>query len=646
MMRLTCLLLITTTGWMVQCVAPGEPAAQVTKTYAQTVATEEHPQESLAEGTLPPLTEQTVVQKALREAIADHQYANDACRNELAQLDIGAREKPASEPSLQQLINQTPRDADGWKHVTPGPYIYRETVRLQENNIVIDGEGKAEIRGSDLWTNWQETTIEGKTYWVSRQTVAPRKGTRKNGKFVSDQLDFFECHSEVPAPATTDGAMINTMEPGTTSQHQGTGKKDGLEMYRYSKCKWQEQVYIDGRALDQVSHLDLPRPGEFNVTQGGEAWSQRQIRLADNPQGHTVEVSVRTQWVEGGTTGDITVRNMVMRHTNGYVTGGALRLGEGGHWLVENNRLSQAESTNLALRGTGNVIRNNDIFCGGNQGMGGTNSPACAEKAGRRPAGRRPADRRPDDFCDWIVGNRIFFNNTESGSVNWHSAGIKLTVARNFLVEDNQIFANFGAGLWFDIDCDNNTIRGNTFVNNVRGVTYEISTNPTITDNVFLYNGLQSNLRATAAVEILSSPGGTVTNNTLISNQVGISLRAKARGNHTSLANTTVRGNTIIQSGRVFEGNPYRKQRNDGQMAIMVAQNEGTDLANLTVEGNRVGFVNGFRRSKFAVPNVSQQQGYREVNSAAQLRADVNWNYTEIPEAEAEGIARQYQADF
>lgn len=585
-----------------------------------------------------PVTELPSVQHALTEVVTNHYYANEICQDELARLDFGATEKPADAPTLQQLIDQAPRDAQGWKTVAPGPYIYREQVTLTEGRIIIDGNNRAEIRGSDRWTDWQETTIDGQTYWISDRYVAPRRGKRVNGKYVSDALDYFECHKETQDPANTGGNMINTVAQGSRPDHPGSGRQDGLDMYRYSRCKWPEQVYINGKALQQVAHDEQPRPGEFHVTQGGPAWNQRQVMLADDPRSKTVEISVRSRWLVGQRVNDVTVRNMTMRYTNGYVTGGAF-LAEGQNWLIENNRFSHSEAANVTILGQNITLRDNDIFCGGNQGVsGGRGSENCTLDEG---------------FCNRMQRNNIFFNNTESGSGNWHAAGIKLVYAHHFLVEENAIFANFGPGLWFDIDCDDNTIRSNRLVNNARGgVVIEISENPTITDNTFMYNGLQTMLLNSAAVEIWSSTGGVIANNTMISNGVGIALRAKKRGQrHGDVAGMVVRDNTIVQSGKNFEGNPYKPGRNRGQMAVLTAEKKSgqgpAQVRDITFRNNRLGFVNDFREDKYGLPDAAQQQGYVATDNESDLkRALPGWAMIELTEQEAEKVAQQYDARY
>src|SRR5436190_22758565 len=60
----------------------------------------------------------------------------------------GAQAPPAS---LQALIDAAPDGAT--VRVPPG--IYRERVVVTKP-LTLDGQGRAEIRGSDIWTGWQQ----------------------------------------------------------------------------------------------------------------------------------------------------------------------------------------------------------------------------------------------------------------------------------------------------------------------------------------------------------------------------------------------------------------------------------------------------------------------------------------------------------
>ena len=62
----------------------------------------------------------------------------------------------------------------------PGGCIYRETVDVKKS-VTLDGQGVAEIRGSDVWTGW--TKVNGVDRWTKASTNA------------TDFQQFGECKS-------------------------------------------------------------------------------------------------------------------------------------------------------------------------------------------------------------------------------------------------------------------------------------------------------------------------------------------------------------------------------------------------------------------------------------------------------------------
>jgi hypothetical protein len=50
--------------------------------------------------------------------------------------------------------------------LVPAPCVYREKVFI-DKPLVLDGQNKAEIRGSDVWTNWTQLG----SIWVSQESV-------------------------------------------------------------------------------------------------------------------------------------------------------------------------------------------------------------------------------------------------------------------------------------------------------------------------------------------------------------------------------------------------------------------------------------------------------------------------------------------
>lgn len=77
--------------------------------------------------------------------------------------------------SLQAQIDAAPAGST----LVPAPCIYREWVRVTKP-LTIDGQGKAEIRGSDVWPQWTQV---GAT-WVSSLSVPPSKPDASAADYV------------------------------------------------------------------------------------------------------------------------------------------------------------------------------------------------------------------------------------------------------------------------------------------------------------------------------------------------------------------------------------------------------------------------------------------------------------------------------
>src|SRR5215831_2616995 len=129
--------------------------------------------------------------------------------------------------SLQSLVDATP---SGGVLRLPA-CLYEQTVTINKP-MTLDGQGQAEIRGSDVWTAW---TQSGST-WISANVLPP-----------------FD-----------PGAGVICDDP---------------------RCNWPEQAFYDGTPLTQVAVGVQPASGQFSLTSG------RQVILANNPAGHVVEVS-------------------------------------------------------------------------------------------------------------------------------------------------------------------------------------------------------------------------------------------------------------------------------------------------------------------------------------------------------------------
>ncbi|MDQ6672250.1 MAG: right-handed parallel beta-helix repeat-containing protein [Chloroflexota bacterium] len=195
--------------------------------------------------------------------------------------------------------------------VHAGGCVYRETIVI-DHPLTLDGQGGAELRGSDSWSNWSSTGAN----WISANAV-PNLGSDTTGVFT----DAF-------------------------------------------RAAHLEQVFVNGTGLTQVP--SNPGAAQFALD------SARHVILAVNPVGHTVEVTTRKAWAI--TQADnVTITNFTFRHA--ATAGQEHAIGNDGHanWVISNSSLIDAHGSAIGLGG-GDVyssVLNNTITRAGDQGITG-----------------------------------------------------------------------------------------------------------------------------------------------------------------------------------------------------------------------------------------------------------------------------------
>lgn len=207
-------------------------------------------------------------------------------------------------PSLQALVDSAPPGAV----VKAPPCIYRERILITKP-LVLDGQGRAEIRGSDIWSSdWSLT----------------------DGRWAHDGAP------SLPKP-------YGTCRSGT------------------QRCQWPEQVFYDGQPLLQVA--SGPVSGQFAVENG-------KIVIADVPTGHTVEVTVRPYWVIIRSN-NVTIQGFIMKHAGDPSQTGAIYAEGFSNLTIKDCVLSDAHGLMVSFKGgSGLKLLNNELFRGGGHGGG------------------------------------------------------------------------------------------------------------------------------------------------------------------------------------------------------------------------------------------------------------------------------------
>jgi hypothetical protein len=303
---------------------------------------------------------------------------------------------------LQTLIDQTA--AGDTLHVPQ--CVYRETVRIVRP-IVLDGGGAAEIRGSDVWTDWHRDDRG----WRSSATVPQFAYSRP-----------IECLSD--------------------------------------RCHWPEQVFVDDRPLEQVAATARPGSGQFAVD------GSRNVILGSDPTGHTVEVTVRNKWVDVQSD-QVTIQGFHMRAAANDAQLGAIGNQSRSAFVLQDNVLSDTHGAVVSLGGGSNLrLLRNEISRGGQEGVSGYQATDVTIQR-NRIHDNNTEDFKPE----WEAGgvkvvsytnalldaNDVYSNN---GPGLWCDISCRSITISNNRVHDNP----GGPGIFFEIS-DGAQITGNTVWN-------------------------------------------------------------------------------------------------------------------------------------------------------------------------------------
>jgi len=367
--------------------------------------------------------------------------------------------------------------------VTVPACVYRERVSVTKPLTLLGSPG-AEIRGSDVWTAW---TASG-SGWTSTLAVP---------------------------------VLYN---PGSTCA-SGT-----------SRCAWPEQVFLDGQPQLQVATTATPAAGQFRLD------GSRHVVLGSSPAGHTVEVSVRENWLWIGAS-DVTVRGFTMRHAATWAQGGGLQVG--GYWAgavnratIADNVLADAHGRDISLEGgTGHRITGNDVSGAGCLGIGGSGG------------------------TDWVIsGNHVHGNATEDFDVGMESGGVKLLHTDGLVMADNEVDHN-SRGIWTDTDVRNATFSGNRLHDNANnGLFLESDHDLTVVNNAVWENGWGTGGAAWAwggGITLSSSDHADVHDNTVAWNADGITVISQSRTDDAPHVEINIHANTIAMAPRSGDTNAF-----------------------------------------------------------------------------------------
>jgi parallel beta-helix repeat protein len=311
------------------------------------------------------------------------------------------------------------------------------------------------------------------------------------------------------------GAVLNGAVPVSSFRRAGTGwvaddvvpttpAVIGVCMPGYHGCRYSEAVFLDGRPLWRVTALSELGAGEFY-----QDYPAEQLRIADDPTGHQVEVARAKAAIDGPAAG-VTVRGLVVEKfandaQRGAITGGS-------DWTIEGNEVRFNHGVGIQTPTARRVtVLGNHVHHNGQLGI----------------AGWRTAEAI-------YAGNELAFNNTAGFyNADWEAGGGKWTESTRLTVRDNHVHDNRAVGLWFDLGNNDVTVEGNRIErNDSDGIRYEISYRAAIRDNTVTGNGFKEPTAGVngAGIMVSSAREVEVSGNLVDTNFNGIILRQDDRG--------------------------------------------------------------------------------------------------------------------
>ncbi|MBD3392502.1 MAG: hypothetical protein GF418_10495, partial [Chitinivibrionales bacterium] len=227
-------------------------------------------------------------------------------------------------------------------------------------------------------------------------------------------------------------------------------------------CRHPEDIYIDGEFLKQVGSVSDVVPGTFYFD-----YDNDKVYIADNPDGHTVEISV-CPYAFSSDANDVTIRNIVFEKYACPAQHAPVHVGRGASgWVVENNEMRLNHGCGLELRSRC-TARNNHIHHNGQKGIGVGG----------------------DDIL--VEDNEIAYNRIEAVGYEWgwEAGGSKFWGTDGLVLRNNYVHHNDGPGLWTDGGNNNTLFEGNLIDSNAHaGIFHEISGAAIIRCNIIRDNG-------------------------------------------------------------------------------------------------------------------------------------------------------------
>ena len=276
-------------------------------------------------------------------------------------------------------------------------------------------------------------------------------------------------------------------------------------------CQFPDALFLDNTPLNRVMTLSAVVPGTFY-----RDYASKQIYIADNPTGHTMEVIISSlPFLAVGTGADgVTIEGLTIEKFAGNAQGAVQGTAT---WTIQNNevRLNHGDGIEANGKVLGNYSHDNGEF-----GLEGGFATTAMD-----------------------VENNEFAFNTWANFAN--GGGAKFEYATNLVIRNNFAHDNNGAGLHTDGDCANVLYEYNHTKNNSNfGIEHEISWAAIIRYNLLENETavsaphLNNTIWARPAIGIFNSSNVQVYGNTITNSANGVGAVLVNRGNSNHAPNT------------------------------------------------------------------------------------------------------------
>lgn len=303
-------------------------------------------------------------------------------------------------------------------------------------------------------------------------------------------------------------------------------------------CKFPTDLFVDNTPLARVAAVEAVVPGSWYLDQQGQ-----KAYLADDPTGHTVEISVQPFAIKSDAPSvriqGLTVEKYASAAGDGALDGRSSSGHMSRNWVVQNNVVTLNHGLGIRV-GDGIQVLGNKALRNGQMGIAGSGENGLVD------------------------GNEIAGNNYAGYKYDWEAGGSKFTFTRNLVVRNNYAHDNIGPGLWTDLDNENTVYEHNhTRSNRAAGILHEVSYRATIRDNLIENDGASDYHKTApwygAGIVIAGSSDVEVYGNTVKNCMNGIigtqpNRELSRRGTPYLLKNLNVHDNIIIQNDGTAAG--------------------------------------------------------------------------------------------